>query len=525
MTRRWAIPALMALVVCFTGGWFLQSRLAVGDEVYQQARLFEQVFEHVRDYQVDSLPESELYHRAIDGFLEQLHDPYAALLAGKEYQRLQERTTGDYGGIGLQVDARNGWITVVTPMTGSPGERAGIRSGDQLVEVDGVTAADWTMERAVRALRGPIGTSIDLTVRREGMEAPIRHHLTRERIHQRAVSEGLLLADGVGYLSLSMVRENSAGELEQEVDRLIREGMKSLLLDLRSDPGGLRDEAVQAADLFLDPRQDILISRGRAPGDNHRWSDGAPQRWRGLPIVVLVNRGTASAAEIIAGALQDHDRALVVGDTTYGKGIVQTLFPLGPEVALRITTARWYTPSGRSIQGASLDSVMGAAHTAADSSAFRSDGGRALAGGGGIVPDVLLDPDTLTTPEQGFTLALNGQFTAFRDVLTAYALELRRGATVTSEGFQVDEAMRDQMRQRLAARGVQMADSTFLHGSKILDQQLSYEVARYVFGPAAERRRRASDDPQIGRAAELLRQVTTPSALLGLASRNTARAH
>jgi carboxyl-terminal processing protease len=525
MTRRWTIPALMALVACFTGGWLLQARLAVGDDVYQQARLFEQVFEHVRDYQVDSLPEGELYHRAIDGLLEQLHDPYAALLVGKDYQRLQERTTGDYGGIGLQVDARNGWITVVTPMAGSPGERAGIRSGDQLVEVDGASAADWTMDRAVQALRGPIGTPIDLAVHREGVEAPIRHRLTRERIHQRAVSEGLLLADGVGYLSLSMVRENSAGELEQEVARLTRQGMKSLLLDLRSDPGGLRDEAVQAADLFLDPRQDILISRGRAPGDNHRWSDGAPQRWRGLPIVVLVNRGTASAAEIIAGALQDHDRALVVGDTTFGKGIVQTLFPLGPEVALRITTARWYTPSGRSIQGASLDSVMGAAHALASSSAYRSDGGRALAGGGGIVPDVLLDPDTLTTSEQGFTLALNGQLTAFRDVLTAYALELRHGGAVASEDFQVGQAMRDQIRHRLAARGVRMADSTFTGGTKILDQQLSYEVARYVFGAAAERRRRVSDDPQIGRAAELLRQVTTPSALLGLASRAATPAH
>ncbi len=160
-----------------------------------------------------------------------------------------------------------------------------------------------------------------------------------------------------------MVRENAAGELEQEVARLTKQGMKSLLLDLRSNPGGLRDEAVEAADLFLDPRQEILVSRGRAPGRQPPLGDGAPQRWRGLPIVVLVNGGTASAAEIIAGALQDHDRALVVGDTTYGKGIVQTVFPLGPEVALRITTARWYTPSGRSIQGASLDSAMGAAHT------------------------------------------------------------------------------------------------------------------------------------------------------------------
>jgi carboxyl-terminal processing protease len=525
MTRRWALPALVALVACFSGGWLLQRRLGIGDDVYQQARLFEQVLAHVRDYQVDSLPEAELYHRAIDGMLEQLHDPYAALLVGKDYQRLQERTTGDYGGLGLQVDARNGWITVVTPMGGTPGERAGIRSGDQLIEVDGVSAADWTMERAVQALRGPVGTAVDLTVRREGVEAPIRHRLTRERIHQRAVSEGILLSDSVGYLSLSMVRENCAAELEQEVARLTKLGMKSLLLDLRSDPGGLRDEAVQAADLFLDPRQDILISRGRAPGDNHRWSDGAPQRWRGLPIVVLVNRGTASAAEIIAGALQDHDRALVVGDTTYGKGIVQTLFPLGAEVALRITTARWYTPAGRSIQAASLDSAMGAAHAIADPSAYRSDSGRPLAGGGGIVPDVRLEPDTLTTVEQGFTQALDGRLTAFRDVLTAYALELRRDAGLSSEAFVVSQPMRDQVRQRLASRGVRMADSTFQGGTSILNQQLGYEVARYRFGPAAERRRRVSDDPQIGRAAELLRQATTPSALLGLASGPTSRAH
>ena len=178
MSRRWMVPALVALVACFSGGWFLQRRLGVGEDVYQQARLFEQVLAHVRDYHVDSLPESELYHRAIDGMLGQLHDPYAALLVGKDYERLQERTTGDYGGVGLQVEARNGWVTVVTPLAGSPGERAGIRPGDQLVEVDGVSAADWSMERAARSLRGPVGTAIDLAVRREGATAPtsIKRH-------------------------------------------------------------------------------------------------------------------------------------------------------------------------------------------------------------------------------------------------------------------------------------------------------------------------------------------------------------
>ena len=521
MSHRWAFPGLLALLACFTGGWFLQRRLGVGEDVYQQARLFEVVLAHVRDYHVDSLPEDELYRRAIDGMLAELHDPYAALLVGKDYQRQQERTTGDYAGIGLQVDARNGWITVVAPMPGTPGDRAGIRPGDLLIEVDGLSAAGWTMERAVQALRGPVGTTIDLAVRREGGDAVQHYRLTRERIHQRAVSEGLMVADGVGYLSLSMVRENCAAEMEQEIDKLVAQGMKSLVLDLRSDPGGLRDEAVQVADLFLDPHQDILVSRGRAPGDNHRWSDGSPQRWRGLPVVVLVNGGTASAAEIIAGALQDHDRALVVGDTTYGKGIVQTLFPLGSDVALRITTARWFTPSGRSIQGAMLDSVMGAKHVAVNPIMFRSDGGRPLSGGGGIVPDVLLKPDTFTTAEQGFTRALDGQLAVFRDAINATALDLRHRGAINSQDFTVSEAMRADFRRRLEAGGVRLADSTFKAGEQIVDQQLGYELARYVFGPTAERRRRAQDDRQIGEAVTLLQQAQTPSALLGLASAPT----
>jgi carboxyl-terminal processing protease len=524
MSHRWTVAALVAFTACFTGGWFLQRRIGVGTDVYQQARLFEEVLAHVRDYQVDSLPEGELYRRAIDGMLQQLHDPYAALLTGKDYQRQQERTTGDYGGVGLQVDVRNGWITVVAPMPDTPAERAGIRTGDVVSAVDGAPAEGWTMERAIQALRGPVGTTLELAVRREGVAVPGRYRLVRERIHQRAVSPGLLLGDGIGYLSLSMIRENCAAELEQEVGRLMGQGMKSLVLDLRSDPGGLRDEAVQAADVFLDPSQDILVSRGRAPGDNHRWTDGRPQRWRDLPLVVLVNRGTASAAEIIAGALQDHDRALVVGDTTYGKGIVQTLFPLGPEVALRITTARWFTPNGRSIQGAALDSVMGARH-ASDPRAYHSDGGRLLPGGGGIVPDVLLRPDTLTTAEQGFGRALAGQLASFRDAVNATAIEVHREGGIRNEGFPVDQPMRELLRRQLESRGVRLADSTFHAGERIVDQQLSYEVARYQFGAAAEQRRRVRDDPQIGEAVALLRQAGTPRALLGLATGPVPPAH
>jgi carboxyl-terminal processing protease len=517
MNRRWTVPTAAALVACFTSGWFLQSRLGSHADVYREARLFETVLSHVRDYHVDSLPEAELYVQATDGLLKQLHDPYAALLRGKDWQRHVERTTGDYAGIGLLVDARNGWITVVSPMQDSPAERAGIRTGDRLLEIDGQSAASWTLDQAVQAMRGPIGSRIGVAIGREGAAEPMRYQLVRERIHQRAVPAGMLLEDGVGYLSMTMVRENAAEELEQEVDRLVKQGMRSLVLDLRSNPGGLRDEAVDAADLFLDPRRPILVSRGRAPGDNHSWSDLRPQRWAGLPIVVLVNEGTASAAEIIAGALQDHDRALVVGDTTYGKGIVQTVFTLGPELALRLTTARWYTPSGRSIQGASLDSAMGAPHGEASRISYHTTGGRLLPGGGGVVPDVVLGADTLSTAESVFAQTIGGQVPAFRDVLTAYALDLRRTGTITTAEFRVTPAMRAEVQRRLRERGVTVPDSVYTGGERIVDAQLGYEVARYLFGPAAERRRRVSEDEQIRRSLELLRNSNSPRALLGMA--------
>jgi carboxyl-terminal processing protease len=524
MSRRWKVIAMVAMVSCFSSGWLLQRQIALGGDVYQQARLFETVLAHVRDFHVDSIGESDLYRKATDGMLAQLHDPYAALLAGKELERHVERTTGDYAGIGLLVDARNGWVTVVTPMTGSPAERAGVRTGDRLLEVDGASAADWTLDQAVQAMRGSIGTPIDIAVQREGVAEPLRFRLVREVIHQRAVPTGLVLTDSVGYLSMGMVRENAARELEHEIERLVGRGMRILLLDLRSNPGGLRDEAVEAADLFLDPGHEILVSRGRAPGDNHRWSDDRSQRWPDLPVVVLVSSGTASAAEIIAGALQDHDRALIVGDTTYGKGIVQTVFTLSPDLALRMTTARWFTPSGRSIQGAALDSAMGSERTAPTETTY-STAGRKLGTGNGLVPDIVLEPDTLTTPESLFAQTLSEQIPVFRDVLTAYALELKKRRAVASEVFQVTGAMRAEVRRRLEERGVMMVDSVFNGGVRIVDEQLGYEIARYGFGPLAEQRRRATGDSQIRHAIQLVRGTSSPRALLGLAGGIAPRAH
>jgi carboxyl-terminal processing protease len=533
MKQRWSLIAMVAVISFFSGGWLLQRGVAVGGNVYQQARLFDDVLSHVHTYYVDSLAETDLYQKATNGMLEQLKDPYSVLLTGDDYRQLTEQTSGNYAGLGIQIDVRDGWITVVAPLPDSPAERAGVQTGDQIVEVDGKPTEGWKNDQAVKALRGDPGSKIVIRVRRAGIAEPIRYELTRATIHIRSVPPGTVFDGGVGYISLNPVSETSAQELRDEITGLRSKGMKSLVLDLRLNPGGLLDQGVKVTELFLDRGQEIVSTRGRARGASKNFLDEQKQLWPDLPIIVLVNEGTASAAEIIAGALQDHDRAVVVGSPSFGKGLVQTLFPLGEGVALKLTTARWYTPSGRTIQreAKSEDEQFEIAQAAIDSApdpalsdsairarpAFRTDGGRVVRGGGGIVPDIVVRPDTLTTAEREFGRALGSSVPAYRDAITSYALELKRTKSISAESFQVTPAMRQEIYQRLRGKNVDISPAVFEGAHTLIDQQFGYEVARYVFGRQAEFRRRSQDDTQLQTAFGLLRKAQTPRELMGVA--------
>jgi len=538
MRQRWGVIGLVALISFFSGGWLLQRGAASDGNVYQQARLFDDVLGHVNTYFVDSIGETDLYQKATTGMLEQLMDPYSVLLTGDDYTALTEQTSGNYAGLGIQIDVRDGWITVVAPLPETPAERAGIETGDQIIEVDGKTTEGWKNDQAVKALRGEAGSKIAITIRRAGITDPIKYRLTRARIHMRSVPPGAMFDGGVGYISLNPVSETSAEELRQEIAGMKGKGMKSLIMDLRGNPGGLLDQGVKVADLFLDTRQEIVSTRGRARGSTKEFVDEARQAWPDLPIVVLVNDGTASAAEIIAGALQDHDRAVVVGAPTFGKGLVQTLFPLGEGVALKLTTARWFTPSGRTIQRIAKneedqatqaamavvsDTVLGAPDEESTDSAlkerpiFHTDAGRVVRGGGGIVPDLVIRPDSLTTAERDFAKALGNGLPQYRDALTTIALDSKKTHGIKAESFKVTPEMRQQVYQRLRAKDIQIAPAVFNGAGKLVDDQLGFEIARYVFGRPAEFRRRAAQDLQMQTAIGLLRKAQTPKQLLGLA--------
>jgi carboxyl-terminal processing protease len=538
MKQRWSLVALVAVISFFSGGWLLQRGVSSDGNVYQQARLFDDVLGHVNTYYVDSIGETDLYQKATRGMLEQLMDPYSVLLTGDDYKALTEQTSGNYAGLGIQIDVRDGWITVVAPLPETPAERAGVETGDQIIEVDGKSTEGWKNDQAVKALRGEAGSKIVITVRRSGIPDPIKYRLTRAQIHMRSVPQGTMFDAGVGYISLNPVSETSAEELRQEIAGMKGKGMKSLIMDLRGNPGGLLDQGVKVADLFLDSRQEIVSTRGRARGSTKEFFDEARQAWPDLPIVILVNDGTASAAEIIAGALQDHDRAVVVGAPTFGKGLVQTLFPLGEGVALKLTTARWFTPSGRTIQRIAKDeedqaaqaamavvsdTVLGAPDKESSDSAlkerpiFHTDAGRVVRGGGGIVPDLVIRPDSLTTAERDFAKALGNGLPQYRDALTTIALDAKKTNSIKSEAFKITPEMRQQVLQKLRAKDVQVSPAVFNGAGTLIDEQLGFEIARYVFGRPAEFRRRAARDVQMQTAMGLLRKAQTPKQLLSLA--------
>lgn len=542
MRHRWGVIGFVA-VISFASGGFLLQRSVQADAASEES-LFDDVMSHVNNYYVDSLGNADLYRRATEGMLDQLQDPYSVLLTGDDYRALTEQTTGNYGGLGIQIDVRDGWITVVAPLPDTPAERAGIESGDQIIQIEGESTEGWKSDDAVKALKGEPGSKVRILVRRVGVSQSMPFEIERALIHVRSVPAGTLFDGGIGYIQLMPVAETSAEELRNEITAMREKGMREMVLDLRRNPGGLLDQGVEVSDLFLDPRDEIVSTRGRARGSSRTYVDQNRQLWPDLAIVVLVDEFTASAAEIIAGALQDHDRAVVVGSPTFGKGLVQTLYPMADGVALKLTTARWYTPSGRTIQreaeseeqqalqamresGTAIDSAVPEPDTSIKARPiFRTDAGRIVRGGGGIVPDVLVRRDTLTSAEREFVRVLGDKVPAYRDVLTSYALEMKEAGTLKSATFEVTPDMRRQVQTRLRARGVVMSDDVFQGASDLVGEQLGYEIARYVFGRSAEFQRQAGDDAQMQKALELLRNADSPADLLSLAVQQagTARA-
>ncbi|MEE2951420.1 carboxyl-terminal processing protease [Fulvimarina manganoxydans] len=328
---------------------------AAGSDTYRQLAIFGDVFERVRAQYVEEPDDQKLIETAINGMLTSL-DPHSSYMNAKEAQDMRTQTRGQFGGLGIQVTMKDEVVLVEgSPFADSPAEKAGILSGDLIVEIDGDPVRGLTLSEAVEKMKGEIGTDVKLTVVREGAEKPIRMSLTRDLITVKSVKFEEI--GDVGYIKVNSFNEQTTVGLEEGIEEIkakLGDKLKGFVLDLRSNPGGLLDEAVSVSDAFLD-KGEIVSTRGRNADETRRYNARQGDEIAGEPLVVLINGGSASASEIVAGALQDQRRATVVGSRSFGKGSVQTIIPLGSAGAMRLTTALYYTPSGSSIQGRGID--------------------------------------------------------------------------------------------------------------------------------------------------------------------------
>ncbi|RMH15410.1 MAG: S41 family peptidase [Gemmatimonadetes bacterium] len=482
--------------------------------------MFLSAFQAIRDYGLEARSDSALWEAAIQGLVRQIGDPYATVFTPEAYDEFQEENTGSYAGIGVQITSLNDAITVTAVFRSTPAERAGVQVGDLIIGVDGESTEGWTTDDASRRIRGPVGTAVDVTFARPGVAAPIALEITRDSVHVSAVTADRI--GEIGYIALDRVARSSAREIDSALVML--SDARGIVLDLRGNPGGYLDESLMMADLFLDRGLKLASLKSRTPGraelgTQEEWHSRWAPRVPGKPIVVLVDRFSASAAEIVAGALQDHDRALILGERTFGKGIVQSDIVLTEGRHLRLTTGEWFTPLGRSLhrprdqQGRLRPEEEGHAGT------FTTAAGRTLSGDGGILPDIAIEADTLTLREREFLTAAAQAGVPLTLRIEEFAFGEAERLREAGEAPSLDEAAFQGLVDTLRQEGVPaelLADAGVL---AYLRWRARVRVAERMERLGVAMRFRTERDPVLARALELLREAEDQRDLFAAAER------
>ncbi len=511
-SSRYFPAAVLAVVLCaLAGGLFGSSVLARQDEVTPHYRVFTAALSAVDREYIDSVPSERLVYGAIEGMLKTL-DPHSNFFDPRQYAQMRERQEGKYYGLGIQIQVIDGDITVMSIFEGSPAYKKGIRRGDVIAHIEGQDAKGWTSEQAVRKLKGPKGTTVNIAIRRRGYEGLIDMNVVRDEVNITTVRGAFMVDKDTGYVKLAEFTETSDRELGGALEQLTAKGMTRLILDLRGNPGGALDQAIRIANRFL-PRGDMIVyTRGRIPNADQDYRATEESDYTHLPMVVLVSRDSASASEIVSGALQDHDRALVVGETTFGKALVQSVYRISEGAGLALTTGRYYTPSGRLIQrpwDGSFDEYL--TYTLRDQQEQRphspselkyTDAGRKVYGGGGIEPDKFI-----VGPIEGFNPTRFGRmlyarqvFANFADQFTAAGdtrlSDANRTKKPIAPGFVVDDAMLRDFRASLESQKLKIDEDAFVTDDTFIRAMIHYDIDLALFGVEEARRNLIAKDPQ-----------------------------
>jgi carboxyl-terminal processing protease len=504
--------ATLAIVLsALAGGVFGHSALATEDKIPDHYKTFTAALSAIQANYAEPVESDRLVYSAINGMLQTL-DPHSSFMDPRTYAQMRERQEGRYYGLGLTIVATpDGDISVVRVFENSPAYAKGIRRGDVIARIENEDAKGWTSDAAVRKLKGPRGTFVQIAIRRRGMEELIPMEVMRDEITIPAVTAHFMVDRETGYVRIDDFAEHTEEELSQALQNMQSKGMKRLVLDLRNNPGGQLDQAIRMVNLFINRGSMIVYTRGRVQNSDQDYratEDGTFQR---VPMIVLVNRNSASASEIVAGALQDHDRALVVGETTFGKALVQSVYRVSQGAGLALTTARYFTPSGRMIQrpwDGSFDEYLtytlkeqGDRPHTPDQLKYTA-AGRKVYSGGGIEPDHRFDG-----PVEGFTPTQFGRSLYTRQLFASYAEQFtaegdtRAGAQgknrkVVRPGFTVDDAMLNDFKQFVVGRKLPIDEAAWTKDAGFIRSMIRYEIDVALFSAATARQRLIADDPQ-----------------------------
>ncbi|MCH2277962.1 MAG: S41 family peptidase [Vicinamibacterales bacterium] len=493
------------------GGLFGARALATQDRVAEQYKVFSHALAAIEANYVDEVDPERLVYSAINGMLQTL-DPHSSFMNPRSYSQMRERQEGRYYGLGITIQVLNGDITVMALFGGSPAYLRGLRRGDIIAEVEGESAKGWTSDQAVTRLRGPKGSVVKIAIRRSGYDELIPLEVTRDEINIPTILGSFMVDEAVAYVRLRDFSETTNHDLGLALEGLASQGMKKLLLDLRDNPGGPLDQAIQVANRFL-PRGDMIVyTRGRIKNSDQDYYASEDSDFTELPLVVLVNRNSASASEIVAGAIQDHDRGLIVGETTFGKALVQSIYRVSQGAGLALTTARYYTPSGRLIQRPwdgtfdeyltySLREQQGEReHLTADLK--YTDAGRQVYSGGGIEPDMFM-----AGPIEGFDPTSAGRSLFARQTFPRYARKYSalgdtrisgqgRNRISVDRNFEVTDGMVADFGEFISTERISIDTDALWEDEAFVRAMIRYYIDLDLFGVVDARRHLVEVDPQ-----------------------------
>lgn len=473
------------VLIVVLAGLVVDATNSDSDDFYKDIIRLDGVVTKIHQSYVEEIPSKDLVDNAVKGILKIL-DPHTSYFEPKQYEELKIHTEGKFGGLGIQISIRDKLLTVMTPIAGTPASRAGIQSGDQIIKIEGKSTVGITIDKAVNKLRGEPGTNVSITIRRKGEVKDIDYEITRQIIHIKSVPFAGVIADSIGYIQLQTFSQEASAEVEKALQELIKKNIKGMVFDLRHNPGGLLPQAIEVSEKFL-PRKSLIVStKGRDRGQNRENYSGAqPVFPADLPMTVLVDYASASASEIVAGAIQDYDRGVIIGDTTFGKGSVQTILPLDNTHHIKMTTAFYYTPSGRCINrpenavrgsndleneyndAVAEDDSTRKKNSKIDTADYLTKNGRIMHGSGGIIPDTIVEQKVLALPLRA--LFVKDVFFQFANI--EYPKFKKRKIKITKQ-FEVDSV-------------VMLSFNRFLDSIKFEYQsiaQLRYEQFKFAAG-------------------------------------------